>query len=69
MGDKEKALAAFDRAIEMEPGYEPAIINRVIVNKLKNGEKLHAHGKTINYNSDYKIKNKSYIEENIKKGL
>ncbi|MDM8535447.1 tetratricopeptide repeat protein [Desulfobacterales bacterium HSG17] len=66
IGEKEKALAAFDRAIEIEPGYEPAILNRAIVNKLDKGQKLPFHGKSINYNSEYKSKKKSFIEEVLK---
>ena len=41
LGEKSEALAAFDRALEIDPEYEPAIVNRAFVEKLKDGERLN----------------------------
>lgn len=63
LGQKAKALAAFDKAIELDPSYEPAIINRLEIVALKDGEKLDTcDHETINYYKDYPLKKKSYIQ-------
>lgn len=40
LGEKSKALAAFDRALALDPAYEPAIGNKKILLSLKEGEKM-----------------------------
>ncbi|MDM8559798.1 tetratricopeptide repeat protein [Candidatus Parabeggiatoa sp. HSG14] len=40
LGYKQEALAAFDKALELNPNYEPAIINRAIAASLEEGEKI-----------------------------
>ena len=40
LGQREKALAFFDQALEVDPAYAPAISNRAIVAELKEGEKM-----------------------------
>jgi len=40
LGQKEQALEALDKALEIDPTYEPAIFNQIIVESLKEGEKL-----------------------------
>ncbi len=42
LGRKPEALAAIDRALEIDPEYEPALRNRQVVRSLKEGEKLPA---------------------------
>lgn len=42
LGRKQEALAAFDKALEIDPDYEPALSNREVVRSLKEGEKLPA---------------------------
>jgi tetratricopeptide (TPR) repeat protein len=49
LGKKEEALSAFDRALEIDPGYEPAIKNRAILLSLKDGEKMPSIGKTVEF--------------------
>ena len=40
MGRKAEALAVLDRALEVDPGYEPARSNRVIVERMQEGRPL-----------------------------
>jgi tetratricopeptide (TPR) repeat protein len=63
LGKKQLALDALDRAIELDPDYEPALINRNIVASLKEGESLELEVKTIEYYKDYSLENRSYIKE------
>lgn len=59
IGQKEKALAAFDRALEIDPSYGPALINRMAVESLKEGEKLEqANFQSVEYYKDCYLKNK-----------
>ncbi|MBM4318409.1 MAG: tetratricopeptide repeat protein [Deltaproteobacteria bacterium] len=43
VGDKQRALQHLDRALELDPEYEPAIVNRRAVLDLGPGEKLKAN--------------------------
>jgi tetratricopeptide (TPR) repeat protein len=40
LGKKQEALAAFDKALTIDPGYEPAITIRAIFMSLRDGEKM-----------------------------
>ncbi|HBA72622.1 MAG TPA: hypothetical protein DER40_03740 [Geobacter sp.] len=40
LGKKQEALSAYDKALEIDPTYEPAITNRAIFLSLKDGEKM-----------------------------
>ena len=63
LGQKALALRSFDTALELDPQYEPAIVNRAVVAALQEGEKL-PQGKveTIEYYKEYARNKKSYIE-------
>ncbi len=65
IGKRQLALDAFDRAIELDPHYEPALINRKFTELLEEGECPGKKVKTIEYYKDYPLKNKSYIKEYI----
>ncbi|MFH0783159.1 MAG: tetratricopeptide repeat protein [Pseudomonadota bacterium] len=53
LGQQEKAIAAFDQALIIDPNYAPAITNRAFVLSLENGEKLpDDHVVTIEYYKD-----------------
>jgi len=40
LGQKQKALETFDKALELDPTYTPAIENRKLTSALKEGEQL-----------------------------
>jgi tetratricopeptide (TPR) repeat protein len=66
LGKREQAISALDRAIEINPGYEPALINREMIAGLKADERIpDGHIETIDYSKDYAAKKKSYIAEAI----
>lgn len=59
IGQRNKALEAFDRALEIDSSYGPALINRVAVESLKEGEKLgQADFQSVEYYKDSILKNK-----------
>jgi tetratricopeptide (TPR) repeat protein len=66
LGEREQAILALDRALEINPGYEPALINRGMIASLKADEKIpDGHMEIINYSKEYAVKKKSYIAEII----
>jgi lipoprotein NlpI len=63
LGRKSEALAALDKALEIDPQYEPAIVNRAVIESLDEGEKLEQEGfMSIDYYKDYPLKKKSFVE-------
>ena len=70
LGQKVKALAAFDRALEIDPSYEPAIVNRMAVESLEEGEKIEGTKMDpIEYYKDFTLKKKSLTRYILKKLL
>jgi len=68
LGQKELALAFFDKALEIDPNYEPAIVTRMTVELLKSGEKLLGGNlEIIDYYKDYSHDKKPYIKSLIDK--
>lgn len=67
LGENERAIQMFDKAVAIDPGYEPAIINREILKKrLAEGilEASDLKVKTINYGADYLLdSNKHQIDD------
>jgi tetratricopeptide (TPR) repeat protein len=59
LGQREEALEALDKALELDPKYEPAILNRAAVSSLKEGEKLGAKFEAVDYYKDFSVKRKS----------
>lgn len=53
LGRKQEAIEALDKALELDPEYQPALQNRRIIRELKEGEKLQAMLGTVNYYRDY----------------
>jgi len=49
LGWKSDALAAFDKALELNPQYELAIVNKALTETLAEGEKLDGKVKTVEY--------------------
>jgi tetratricopeptide (TPR) repeat protein len=62
LGQRDKALESLDKALELDPNYEPAILNRATVSSLKEGEKLDAKFEAVDYYKDYTGKRKSLFE-------
>jgi tetratricopeptide (TPR) repeat protein len=66
LGKKEQAIAALDRALEINPRYEPAIVNREMISGLKEGEEIpDGPIETLDYSKDYEAKKKSFIAKII----
>ncbi len=54
LGEKETALSNFDKALEIDPKYQLATANRLLVEKLGKGEKLSMPEiKSVNYYLEY----------------
>lgn len=51
LGNKKQALECLDKALEIDPSYEPALQNRQFISKLNEGEKLEREAKEMD---DYK---------------
>jgi tetratricopeptide (TPR) repeat protein len=72
LGQKEEALSAFDKALKIDPTYEPAIVNRAAVESLEEGEKLGSSKlDSIDYYKDFSLKKRSfaqYIYQKLVKG-
>ena len=63
LGNKRKALECLDRALEIDPGYEPAKINRLSVQHFREGEAPpDFDAREINYYSDFKLQGRSYAQ-------
>lgn len=63
LGNRQKALECLDKAIELDPGYEPAIVNRHVIANLKDGETLaDFNRRDLNYYSEFKVQGKSYVQ-------
>ena len=62
LGQKANALAALDKALEIDSKYEVAIVNRSVIETLEEGEKLTQEKlMSVDYYKDYPLKKKSYI--------
>jgi tetratricopeptide (TPR) repeat protein len=63
IGNRQKALECLNKALELDPGYEPALVNRLVVERLKDGEALPDFDyRELNYYSDFKLRGKSYVQ-------
>jgi len=58
LGHKAEALKAFDKALELDPEYEPAKMNRKLVSSLKDGEKIKGKMTVIEFHKDFPQKTK-----------
>jgi tetratricopeptide (TPR) repeat protein len=64
MGERGKALECLDKALELDPEYEIATVNRMGIEKMREGERLEGEIDSVNYYRDYKARGKkSYIAE------
>lgn len=61
LGRKEDAMEAFNKAIEIDPNYEPAIVNKAAFESMKDGEKLGDEAfESVDYYKDYSMNKKSF---------
>jgi len=61
MGEKEKSLTCLDRALDLDPHYEPARVNRLAIEKIEEGEPLEVPTVTVEYYKDvYERKKRSW---------
>jgi tetratricopeptide (TPR) repeat protein len=66
MGRKQDALNAFNKALQIDPEYEPAILNRTFTERLEDGEPLsYDKFKSVDYYRDYPRGKKSFIQETV----
>lgn len=67
LGRKAEANAAFDKALVLDPEYEPALVNKAVVELLPEGQNLDQERlEFINYYRDYSSKKGSYVEAVLK---
>ena len=71
LGQKQKALESFDKALEIAPDYEPASINKAVVERLREGEKLPRQGvREIQYYKDLQERStRAKVTSNLRKML
>jgi tetratricopeptide (TPR) repeat protein len=64
IGNRQKALECLNKALEIDPEYEPALVNRLVVERLKDGEALPGFDqRELNYYSEFKLRGKSYVQQ------
>ena len=61
LGQREKALEALNKALELDPGYEPALINRMVVKSMRDGEGITAKFKSVAYYKDRSVEKKCRV--------
>jgi tetratricopeptide (TPR) repeat protein len=67
IGERGKALECLDKALELDPKYELAMVNRIMIEKLKEGECLQGKMDSVDYYRDYgREGRKSYIGETLR---
>lgn len=64
LGRRQEALTSLDKALELDPNYEPALLNRKIVASLREGEKLpDDRFNSVEYYKEYPLKKRSMLEQ------
>jgi len=67
MGKKAKALECLSKALEIDPQYEVALVNKALVGKLEEGERIEGVIQGVDYMKEYRYKKKkSYITDVVK---
>ena len=66
LGRKQEALQALDKALEIDPNYEPALFNRAAIAPMQEGKKKmpdELKMETVEYYKDVVCKRKSYMQQ------
>jgi tetratricopeptide (TPR) repeat protein len=63
LGQRAKALECLGKALELDPEYELAIANRMLVEEMEEGECLKGKIESVYYYRDYGSKKRSYLGE------
>jgi tetratricopeptide (TPR) repeat protein len=64
LGNRRMALQCLDKALELDPDYEPAIVNRRSAETMKDGEPIAIDcRRDVDYYRDYRHAGRSYVEE------
>jgi tetratricopeptide (TPR) repeat protein len=64
IGERGRALESLDKALELDPEYEIAAVNKIGIEKMREGERLEGKMDSVDYYRDYKLRGKkSYITE------
>lgn len=64
IGNRQKALECLNKALEFDPDYEPALVNRLVIERLKDGEALpDSDQHELSYYSEFKLRGKSYVQQ------
>jgi tetratricopeptide (TPR) repeat protein len=67
LGEKVRALECLNKALAIDPGYEVAIVNKALVERLEEGERLEGNIESIDYTREYRAKKKkSYIADALR---
>jgi tetratricopeptide (TPR) repeat protein len=68
LGNRQKALECLNKAIELDPDYEPATINRIAVEGLNDGEAMpDVAFREVDYYAEFKVPGRSYGQELAKR--
>ncbi len=65
IGKREDAIAEFNKALEIDPNYELALVNKHFAESLEEGESLEGGIAITEYYKEYSLKGKSYIQSLI----
>jgi tetratricopeptide (TPR) repeat protein len=64
IGNRHKALECLNKALELDPEYEPALVNRLVIERLKEGEALPDFDRReLSYYSEFTLRGKSYVQQ------
>ena len=67
LGEKVRALECLNKALAIDPGYEVAIVNKALVERLDEGERIEGNIESIDYTREYRAKKKkSYIADALR---
>jgi tetratricopeptide (TPR) repeat protein len=67
LGERDMALKCLNKALAIDPDYEVAIVNKALVERMAEGERLKGNIESIDYTREYRAKGKkSYIADALR---